>query len=128
MSKWDEDKIRLRRAFSLEEIKEEGDSWVASGEDEDENSRNDSDEDSEYPRVRRHSFPLSPRSYAAVPDPHFKKSIREIQQANKEYLQDNVYADVKPEPLSKEQRKKKTVSRRTQTYLRELLMLEGDDL
>jgi hypothetical protein len=35
---------------------------------------------------------------------------------------------VKPESLTKEQRKKKTVSRRTQTYLRELLMLEGDDL
>jgi hypothetical protein len=63
-----------------------------------------------------------------VPDPHFKRTIQEIQQANKEYLQDNVYADVKPEPLTKEQRKKKTVSRRTQTYLRELLMLDGDDL
>ena len=35
---------------------------------------------------------------------------------------------MKPESLTKEQRKKKTVSRRTQTYLRELLMLEGDDL
>lgn len=31
MSKFDEDKLKLRRAFSLEEIKEEGDSWVASG-------------------------------------------------------------------------------------------------
>ena len=33
MSKWDEEKLKLRRAFSLEEIKEEGDSWVASGDD-----------------------------------------------------------------------------------------------
>jgi hypothetical protein len=32
MSKWDQEKLKLRRAFSLEEIKEEGDdSWVASG-------------------------------------------------------------------------------------------------
>ena len=31
MSKWDEEKLKLRRAFSLEEIKEEDDSWVASG-------------------------------------------------------------------------------------------------
>jgi len=30
MSKFDEEKLKLRRAFSLEEIKEE-DSWVASG-------------------------------------------------------------------------------------------------
>jgi hypothetical protein len=30
MTKFDEDKIKLRRAFSLEAIKEE-DSWVASG-------------------------------------------------------------------------------------------------
>lgn len=30
MSKFDEDRLKLRRAFSLEEIKEE-DSWVASG-------------------------------------------------------------------------------------------------
>ncbi len=35
MSKFDEKRLRFRRAFSLEEIKEEGDSWIASGEDSD---------------------------------------------------------------------------------------------
>jgi hypothetical protein len=51
MSKWDQEKLKLRRAFSLEEIKEEGDSWVASGSegDSDSHSRSD-DEDAEYPR------------------------------------------------------------------------------
>lgn len=39
MSKWDEERVRLRRAFSLEEIKEEGDdSWVASSNDENEDN------------------------------------------------------------------------------------------
>jgi hypothetical protein len=31
MSKFDEEYIKRRRAFSLEEIREEGESWVASG-------------------------------------------------------------------------------------------------
>ena len=43
-------------------------------------------------------------------------------------MQDNVYADCKPADKAKEERKKKTVSRRTQTYLRELLMMEGEEL
>jgi len=34
MSKFDEEKLKIRRAFSLEDIKEE-DSWIASGSDED---------------------------------------------------------------------------------------------
>jgi hypothetical protein len=72
MSKWDQEKLKLRRAFSLEEIKEEGDdSWIASGE----SDTHSDEEESEYPVRRRHSFPLSPRSYAAVPDPHFKRTI-----------------------------------------------------
>ena len=103
MSKWDQERVRLRRAFSLEEIKEEGDdSWVASSNEDNEESPRSQSEEEEYPRPRRHSFPLSPRSYAAVTDPHFKKTILEIQQANKDYLQDNVYAEPKPEPLTKE--------------------------
>ena len=43
-------------------------------------------------------------------------------------MQDNVYADCKPQDYAKEERKKKTVSRRTQTYLRELLMMEGEGM
>jgi hypothetical protein len=48
-----------------------------------------------------------------VPDRNFKQTIKEIQEANKEFLQDNVYADCKPLDRTKEQKKKKTVSRRT---------------
>jgi|LauGreDrversion4_2_1035121.scaffolds.fasta_scaffold17818_5 hypothetical protein len=113
MSKFDEDKLKLRRAFSLEEIKEE-DSWVASGL----TVSSDEEESEEFidldNRQRRHSFPLSPRSRKNVPDPQFKAQIQEIKQANLEFLmQDNVYADCKPSDKTKEERKKKTVSRRT---------------
>lgn len=52
----------------------------------------------------------------------------EIKQANEEFFTDNVYAECKPEVKPKEEKRKKTVSRRTQTYLRELLMMEGDGL
>lgn len=71
MTKFDEDQIKLRRAFSLEEIREEGDeSWVASGPSSDHESESESD--SEYKKQRRYSFPLTPRSKDLVPDPIFK--------------------------------------------------------
>jgi len=104
MSKFDEEKLKLRRAFSLERINEEDSSWIATGS-EDENHRpgfdhmaEDSfdDEDDEFKRPRRYSFPLSPNSRAAVPDPNFRQTVQEIQDAAKEFLCDNVYADVKP--------------------------------
>jgi hypothetical protein len=41
--------------------------------------------------------------------------------------QDNVFAECRAPDKSKDERKKKTVSRRTQTYLRELLMMDGPD-
>ena len=63
MTKFDEDKLKLRRAFSLEEIKEER-SWDTS---EDEHCESVD----EYGRQiqRRYSFPLTPRTLAAVPNP-----------------------------------------------------------
>lgn len=76
MSKFDKDYLKFRRCFSLEHIKEE-DSWIASGSD----TSSDNEED-EYHRKRRYSFPMTPRSLAAVPDPQFKKTIKEIQDAN----------------------------------------------
>jgi len=39
MSKFDEEKLKIRRAFSLEDIKEEDDSWFASGDEDDHSSR-----------------------------------------------------------------------------------------
>jgi hypothetical protein len=84
MSKFDEDKLKLRRAFSLEEIKEEGDSWVASGDEKitlsDESDQDEymSDAGNEGKNRRRHSFPLSPRSRKEVPDPNFRAQIVEI--------------------------------------------------
>ena len=64
MSKFDEEKLKIRRAFSLEDIKEEDDSWIASGSENDDRSRGDSDsfdeEDDEFKRPRRYSFPLMP--------------------------------------------------------------------
>lgn len=52
-----------------------------------------------------------------------------------ERYKDNCYADVKPSAAEiaarsagKHVRKKKLVNRRTQTYLRELLWLEGEEI
>jgi len=45
-----------------------------------------------------------------------------------EPLADNVYAECKAPDRNKKSKKKKFVSRRTQTYLRELLNTYGEDL
>lgn len=132
MTKFDGERIKLRRAFSLEEIDEEAESWIASGDEHNDGPSEDDEiidiEDCEFKKQRRYSYPLSPRSNIMVPDPRFKAQILEIQDANKEFLQDNVYAECKPADKTKETKRKKTISRRTQTYLRELLMMDGDTL
>jgi hypothetical protein len=58
MSKFDEEKLKIRRAFSLEDIDEE-DSWVASGDEEEEEDDSFEEEDDEFKRPRRYSFPLN---------------------------------------------------------------------
>ena len=45
MTKFDEEKLKLRRAFSLEEIKEEEQSWYISDKDDQEESEYDSEEE-----------------------------------------------------------------------------------
>lgn len=81
------------------------------------------------PRARRYSFPLSPKRKENLPNTLiFERAISDIKEANKDFLIDNVYTDTKPvlDPFSK--RKVKTVSRRTQTYLRELLQVDGEEV
>ena len=105
-SKFDKDQLKLRRAFSLEEIKEEGDSWSAASEREKDGYSTtkggptkdlvDQEFDRmEYMRERRHSYPMTPRSRANIQDPQFKQTIQEIKQAEEEVLEDNVYAECK---------------------------------
>ena len=80
-------------------------------------------------RARRYSFPLTPRRIDEIPNvPLFERQISDIKQATKDFLIDNVYTETKPilDPFAK--RKVKTVSRRTQTYLRELLQVEGEEV
>ena len=60
MTKFDEDKLKLRRAFSLEEIKEE-ESWCVDDEKE--------ESEVEDERPRRYSFPLTPRTMASIANP-----------------------------------------------------------
>ena len=111
MSKFDEDQIKRRRAFSLEDICEQNEEWAEEDE-----------------QRRRYSFELSPRSRQSVPDLQFKQQIHEIKKvATRNYIVDNVYADCKPPEVNKNAVRKKTVSRRTQTYLRELLQHEGEN-
>jgi hypothetical protein len=58
----------------------------------------------------------------------FERQVKDIKMAAEDYLIDNVYTNVKVEDPDCTRRKVKTVSRRTQTYLRELLTLEGEEL
>lgn len=81
------------------------------------------------PRVRRYSFPMSPTRQKNLPNTLlFERQIEDIKQATTDFLIDNVYTETRPklEPFAK--RKIKTVSRRTQTYLRELLQVEGEEV
>lgn len=77
---------------------------------------------------RRYSWPLPREQEDIDMDPAFLHHVEDIKLAAEDYLIDNVYTDVKPKDLKKEKRKVKTVSRRTQTYLRELLTLDGEEL
>lgn len=75
----------------------------------------------DYFRERRYSWPLNKGQIDSVPNPQFEKQIGDIKDAAEDYLIDNVYKEVKKEDPLKLLKKPKTVSRRTQTYLRELL-------
>ena len=58
----------------------------------------------------------------------FETAIADIKEAQTTYLIDNVYTETKPVLDAFAKRKVKTVSRRTQTYLRELLQVEGEEV
>lgn len=122
MTKFDDKKVRLRRAFSLEEISEH-----AGEEDEEEEPKD------KFPRVsptedmgfiidpetgkgrhmRRYSFPMSPRTLAGVPRTDFANQLKGIRDNQMEDLDNNVYAQAKPPAKDKEIKRKKMVSRRT---------------
>ena len=80
--------------------------------------------------VRRHSFPMLGGIEDDVADPFFREQLDRIKEAVLEDAQkDNVYAEVKQDVgKTQHQKKKKLVNRRTQTYLRELLQLDGEDM
>lgn len=66
-----------------------------------------------------------------VEDPAFFLEITKMRRAiQEEYQKDNCYREVKPPQKATKAfvRKKKMVNRRTQTYLRELLWVEGEDV
>ena len=58
----------------------------------------------------------------------FGNQIEDIKDAQVDFLIDNVIAEVKKELPKEEKKKVKTVSRRTQTYLRELLHVDGEEV
>lgn len=107
----------------MEEIKEE-DSWYVPSDSEENGGTKkpeESSNDDEFERQRRHSYPLTPKVKEGIYDPQFKNALNEIKQAKQNRLVDNVYADPKAPDKNQEKNRRKTVSRRTQTYLRELL-------
>lgn len=78
---------------------------------------------------RRYSFPLSPRTLRDLPDrQQFERQVDDIKVANEDFLIDNVYTEVATVYLTKPKPKVKTVSRRTQTFLRELLQVDAEEL
>ena len=71
---------------------------------------------------------MLPKALESVPNPTFAAQLNNIKEAADDFLLDNVYTDVKREDNSLlPTRKPKTVSRRTQTYLRELLQFDGEE-
>ena len=60
MTKFDGERIKLRRAFSLEEIDEEAESWIASGDEHNDGPSEDDEiidiEDCEFKKQRRYSY------------------------------------------------------------------------
>ena len=72
---------------------------------------------------------MTPRRQTTLPNTLvFENQISDIKLAQTDFLIDNVYADTKPVLDAFAKRKVKTVSRRTQTYLRELLQVEGEEV
>ena len=128
-SKFDKNQLKLRRAFSLEDLSAEPTNGT-DGTVEDEESDESAFSMRGAALVRRHSFPMLGGIEDDVADPFFREQLDKIKEAVLEDSQkDNVYAEVKPEtPKTQHQKKKKLVNRRTQTYLRELLQLDGEDI
>ena len=60
-----------------------------------------------------------------MPDDIFNRQIDHIIEVEDEYLQNNCIAEVKKRHTPKVKPKVKMVSRRTQTYLKDLLFIEG---
>lgn len=128
ISKFDPKYLKYRRAFSMSGRANfaGNEDWLT---DENDYSVQNSDEDEmdpdfavmfEFQRERRNSWPIIPKD--SIPhDSTFKQQLDEIKGAAEELLIDNCYTDVKRVDKKKEQIKPKTISRRTQTYLRELL-------
>lgn len=108
------------------------DSWEAEGPEDATNTRTPYHEhnfEEGDVRARRYSFPLSPTRLTNLPNTLvFVRECDAIKNAGQDFLIDNVYTDTKPvlDPFAK--RKVKTVSRRTQTYLRELLQVDGEEV
>jgi len=70
MSKFDDKKLKLRRAFSLESIREEAENsdWLSDEE----------DDQVENLGKRRYSYPLSPKTLEQVPSPQFQSTLVDI--------------------------------------------------
>jgi hypothetical protein len=114
MSKFDEKKIKLRRAFSLEAIEENpgeesGDEAMS-----EQGAGTIIDPETGKPRhMRRYSFPLSPTTLAGVPRADFASALEDLRGSKTDNLLDNVYAQAKAPSKDKEIKRKKMVSRRT---------------
>lgn len=90
------------------------------------NSERDySDDVRDYMQQRRYSWPLLKKVLTVIPVEKFENQINDIMLADGEYLIDNCGKEVRNKVKEETQRPKKMISRRTQTYLRELLQLEG---
>jgi hypothetical protein len=111
VTKFNEKDLRFRRAFSMSNHSDN--SWVAEGDEDPKEITRIDDSREERPK-RRYSFPLSPRTFAEIPERKiFEKQVNDIKNAADAYLIDNVYTDVATHPKKKPKLKVKTVSRRT---------------
>jgi len=129
MTKFDQEEIKLRPAFSMGAKDKVSDgSWEAQGDNDfASGSTQWNDDVKRYIRERRYSWPILKETRKGITVDQFEQQVDDIILADQEYLIDNCGKEVKKQQEQQLEKPKKTASRRTQTYLRELLQLDGHE-
>lgn len=125
-SKFSQEQIKQRDAFSAGPKDKVSDgSWEAEGDNLNSGTTQWADDVKRFIRERRYSWPLLQEVKREITTNQFENQLDLIANADEDYLIDNCGREVKQKPVADLPKSKKMVSRRTQTYLKELLQIDG---